>query len=222
MVSKSIGALVIGQTPRPDLVDPLQEILPDILVKQVGGLDGLTETDLPDFSQAAYPLTTRMNNGHSVFISEAFIQSRLQEKLNQLESEGVVASILLCAGTFGTLVGKRPLIKPFNIGLNLLRSLNLRRIGLIAPFPAQMAPIEARWQRAGFKTAVWTADIKNQDINFHAQLQTQVKEHHLQAILLDYVGHHPDAVRQLQESIELPLINLGSLAISTMATILKS
>ena len=221
MISKSIGALVIGQTPRPDLVTPLQEKIPDIVIKQVGGLDGLSAEELPDISQAPYPLTTRMNNGRSVYISESFILPYLQNKLDQLEADGAVASILLCAGTFGNLAGKRPLIKPFNIGLNLLRSLNFIRIGLIAPFPAQMAPIEARWRSAGFETAVWTADINNQDTDFHAQLQTQVKNHQLQAILLDYVGHPPEAVRQLQESIELPLIDLGGLAISTMATILK-
>ena len=221
MSPKSIGALIIGQTPRPDLTAPLVSSLPNHNLVTVGALDGVSPETIPSINDSCYPLSTRLNNGRSVYISESYIQPLLQEKLDQLEQAGVVASILLCAGTFGSLVGKRPFIKPFNIGLNLLHSLNIQRIGLIAPFPAQMAPIQARWQKAGFETDVWTADINNQNDDFHSQLQAKVTAHQLQAILLDYVGHPPAKVKQLQESIDLPLIDLGGLALSTLATILK-
>ncbi len=220
MSKKRIGALVIGQTPRPDLTNPITTLLPDVDLITVGALDDRSSNSLPSIEGATYPLTTKLNNGRSVFISEAFIQPLLQEKLNFLEAEGVAASILLCAGTFGELQGKRPFIKPFNIGLNLLQSLNLNRIGLIAPFPAQIPPIEARWQAAGFKTTVWCADIYNQDDAFFNQLQTETKTHRLQAILLDYVGHEPETVKKLQNRVDLPVFDLGGLAISTLATLL--
>ena len=218
MVDKRIGALVIGQTPREDLVAPLTAALPNFEIQQVGALDGLSEEMLPNIQDAAYPLSTRLNNGRSVTVSQKFVEPRLQQKLDEIEQQGVVASILLCAGTFEKLQGKRPLIKPFNMGLNLLRSLKITRIGLIAPFEAQIAPIEARWQQAGFKTAVWSADMLNQDSAFHQQLNRQIQTHHLQSIVLDYVGHPLEAVKQLQNSISLPVFDLGHLAISTLAS----
>ena len=58
--NKKIGALVIGQTPRPDLVDPLQALLPEVVIEVVGALDGLSATELPDASHAPYPLSTMM------------------------------------------------------------------------------------------------------------------------------------------------------------------
>ena len=41
MNNKQIGALLIGQSPRPDLVKPLAALLPDWEIIQAGALDGL-------------------------------------------------------------------------------------------------------------------------------------------------------------------------------------
>ncbi len=215
---QKIGALVIGQSPRPDLVSPLARSLPNHCeIVQAGALDGLKATDLPSIHKGAYPLTTRMRDGSQVMAEEAFLASRLQQTLNHLEEQDVVASILLCAGTFAELGGKRPLIKPFFVGRNVLNTFGMKKIGLISPIKEQESPIRQRWHAAGFEATVWTADLSQQDDMFHQMLNEHVAAHDLECIVLDYVGHPSQAVRQLQETAVLPILDLGQLAIATLS-----
>ncbi len=217
--SKKIGALQIGQTPRPDLVTPLETLLPDVEIIQAGALDGLTPDALPDASAAPYPLTTIME-GQRVLASEDFLAPRLQTALNRLETQGVFATILLCAGTFAGLSGTRPLVKPFDVGLAFIRSLNLHALGFIAPFRGQETPIRLRWEKHGFKTTVWAADIANQGAAFQQQLSHNIRANGLQAIVLDYVGHPHAPVQQLQHTTPIPVIDLGNLAMRMIGSLL--
>ena len=148
-MSKRVGVLVIGQSPRDDLVDPLRALLPDVEIVEVGALDGLAAEALPDPAGASYPLTTRMRDGTLVTVPESFLIPRLQLKIDELEANGVRQMILLCAGTFGPLTSKNTLIKPFRTTLAVAQSLGLERIGLIVPIPGQEKPVEARWQAEG-------------------------------------------------------------------------
>ncbi len=141
----------------------------------MGALDGLTKAFLPPVHDGTYPLTTRMRDGSLVMVEEAFLASKLQDAVDQLEAKGVIATILLCAGPFAELKGTRPSFKPFATGRNVLNSLGLNRIGLISPIKEQEAPIRQRWQAAGFQPTVWTADLAQQDKQFVQQLNEQIE-----------------------------------------------
>lgn len=217
MAKRRIGALVIGQSPRPDLVEPLAALLPDAEIVQAGALDGVEADDIPSADDTPYPLSTRLRNGRLIHVTQAAITPLLKKQLDQLEADGVDASILLCAGTFAALIGRRPLFKPFTVGLGLVHSFGWKRIGLIAPFAKQEAPIEARWRGAGFETAVWSANLAQQDAHFIHNLHHQITSHNLQALILDYVGHPTEQVRQLQEASPVPVIDLGEMTMRVMA-----
>lgn len=222
MVRKKIGALTIGQSPRPDLVSPLVQCLPvDCHVLQAGALDGLEATSLPLASLGSFPLTTRLRDGTTVIVEESYLVPKLQQALNLLEAQSVVATLLLCAGTFAELRGTRPLFKPFAICCGLLQSLGLQAIGLIAPIREQEIPIRQRWLKAGFQPTVWTADLTQPDAHFAQQLQSHIKTHNLECIVLDYVGHSVADVRQVQSMTRLPVIDVGQLAMTTLAGALR-
>ena len=218
MSRKRIGALTIGQSPRPDLVELVTNLLPNDEIIQEGALDGLIINELPNARGVDYPLVTRMRDSSLVMVSENFVAPKLQNALDKLEAVGVVANILMCAGTFADLNGTRPLFKPFNIGQGILRALGIQSIGLIAPVPEQEAPIQQRWEKAGFSTTVWTADINDQDEKFHLQISNQIQKHNLNGIVLDYFGHPVDLVKELQNSVDIPIFDLGYLAITTLAS----
>lgn len=220
MTKKRIGALIIGQSPRPDLVAPLERLLPGVEILQAGALDGLTPDDLPDAADALYPLSTRMRSGELVMVGESFIAPRLQHALARVEAMGAAAAILLCAGTFADLQGTKPLFKPFEIGAAVLRALNLRSVGLITPVAGQEAPIHHRWETAGFQPVVWMADMETQDGAFHQRLNEYVQQYQLECIVLDYVGHPVEQVRRLQAAVNLPVVDLGGLAMVTLASTL--
>ena len=221
MSKKRIGALIIGQSPRLDLVAPLEQLLPDFEILQAGALDDVRRDDLTGVTKAAYPLVTRMQNGDAVMVEESFIAPRLQQALTRVETKDAVATILLCAGTFADLHAKKPLFKPFDIGYSVLRALNIKTVGLITPIVEQEVPICQRWKSVGLQPFVWTADLGKQDKVFQQQLIEYVHKYGLESIVLDYVGHPIDQVRQLQASIDLPVFDLGYLAMVTLASTLK-
>jgi hypothetical protein len=210
--------LVIGQSPRPDLTEPLRTLLPaDVALRELGALDGLTLADLPDASAAAYPLGTRMRDGTAVTIPETFLIPLLQHKLAELEADGVLATVLLCAGSFALLRGKRPLFKPFDIALATLQSLRLHRLAALTPFAGQIAPIQQRWQAAGFAAHVWARPISH-DADFVGWLRGQIAQTAgIDCLLLDYVGHDPEERLWLQTAVSLPVLDLGHLTLSVAA-----
>jgi protein AroM len=220
MIKKRIGALTIGQSPRPDLIAPLQQLLPSYEIIQAGALDGLASKDLPVESKTDYPLVTRMLNGARIMVDEGFIEPKLQQALKRIEAQHVVATLLLCAGTFGSLHTDKPLFKPFTIGCSVLRALNIKSIGLIAPVIEQEGPIQRRWKNEGWEPVVWTGDLGVQDQKFHQRLRRQVRDNGLECILLDYFGHPLEHVVQLQRSIDIPVIDLGYLAMLTFSATL--
>jgi protein AroM len=221
MITKQVGALLIGQSPRPDLVAPLAELIPEWEIVQAGALDGLTTADLPPTAAADYPLTTRLRDGTAVTVAEQFLTPLLQQKLNELEAQGVAATILLCAGTFTKLRGKRPLLKPFTLARNLLQSGSFQQPGFIVPIPAQEQPVRQRWQAVlGKVPVVWTTDLQHQDEAFLNQLLSQIRRHNLDCLVLDYVGHPQPQVEQLQDATEVPVIDLGGLAINALVALL--
>ncbi len=221
MFRRRIGALTIGQSPRPDLIAPLASFLPDNCdILQAGALDGLTQDELPGGTYGSYPLVTQMKNGTKVMVDESLIAPRLQTALDSLETDDVLATLLLCAGTFSSLQATRPLFKPFKLACNLLETLNFRSIGLIVPVVEQETPIRERWEVLGWKTTVWTDDLEKQDRAFHRRLNAHFHTSKLDCIVLDYVGHPLEQITQLQGSIDLPVIDLGHLAMVTLANTL--
>jgi hypothetical protein len=152
-----------------------------------------------------------------MMVEECFIAPKLQVVLEQLEHQGVVTTLLLCAGTFAHLQGTRPLFKPLEIGRAVLGVLNVKSLGLIAPVVEQETPIRQRWEKAGWHYTVWTAALGNQDRAFHRKLTNQIKTNRLDCIVLDYFGHPLDQFAQLQRTIDLPVLDLSHLAMVILA-----
>ncbi len=96
----------------------------------------------------------------------------------------------------------------------------MKSIGLIAPVEGQELPIRQRWESIGLKTTVWTANLKNQDQEFRQQLTTNIQNNNLDCIVLDYVGHPPDQVEKLKNSVEIPVIDLGYFTMIALANTL--
>ncbi len=101
-----------------------------------------------------------------------------------------------------------------------METLDFRSIGLIAPVVEQETPIRERWEGLGWETTVWTDDLEKQDQAFHRRLNAHIHARELDCIVLDYVGHPLEQIKQLQGSIDLPVIDLGHLAMVTLANTL--
>ncbi len=218
-----IGTLTIGQVPRPDLVVSLKQRFPDSEIIEVGALDPLDVSDLPvaaEVEGSAYLLTTRMRDGTLVHVPETFLIPFMANGLKRLETKCVKAIFLLCAGTFAELSSPVPLIKPFVLAHEMLTNIGIQNIGVIAPIPEQVRPIRERWESEGFKVTVWVADATKPDKAFLNEVQNYQEENRFEALVLDYVGHPAEVSQTLQKQLGMPVIDLGEIAVATLAAIL--
>lgn len=218
-----IGTLTIGQSPRPDLVASLKQRFPEAEIIEVGALDPLDHSDLPPRNctkGAAYLLTTRMRDGSLVHVPETFLMPFMANGLKRLETKCLKAIFLLCAGTFAELSSPVPLIKPFVLAHEMLANIGIKQLGIIAPIPEQVKPIQDRWEAAGFEVTVWAADATQPDEAFIGTVKRYQAEKKFKALVLDYVGHPAEVSQTLQNKLDIPVIDLGEIAVATLAAIL--
>lgn len=217
-----VGLITIGQSPRSDLSSPLREMRPDLEFIEAGALDAFTLAEAAALPDGDYPLNTRMRDGTPVAVDRAVLEPLLQRTLDGLEADGVVATMLMCAGTFPELHGARPLFNPFLLAQETLRATGLHRIGIVCPYQEQEHAIGKRWREAGFDLRIGTvalSDVEQVD-SLSAKWSmpgTDGREFPVEAIILDYVGHEPAEVRRVQENCTLPVIDLGYLTMRVLA-----
>lgn len=207
-----VGAVVIGQSPRPDLVAPFGRLRPEVEVVQVGALDGLTVGALPSVEGARYPLTTRMGDGTLVMVGEDFLVPLMQAAVERVEQiNGVGVTVLLCAGTFAAVRGaRRPLVKPFGTAVEVLKSMGVQNLGVFSPIVAQERPIRERWSAAGFDAQVWTPPCAPGENGF-GTWWVGVDTDRVEGIVLDYVGHPSDYKERVRAVVGRPVVDLGDL-----------
>lgn len=214
-----VGMLTIGQAPRPDLVGPFAGLRPDVEIVEVGALDGLDASTLPHSPLGRSPLTTRLIDGTSVTLDEADLIPFVRAALGRLEDGGVDATLLLCAGSFSGIRGRRPFVRPFDIAAGLLRSAGVRRCAVVVPVEAQVEPSRRKFASAGFEPVVWACDLAAARDRLPAWL---ADDHdaggRCDVVVLDYVGHRDEDVRGLQDAVALPVVDLGLCAAAVLAS----
>lgn len=146
-----VGAITIGQAPRVDVTSDIMEIFNGkVELLQGGGLDGLTRTEIEKFKpeEGDYVLVSRLTDGSSVTFAERHILPRLQQRIYDLEEQGVKFIMFFCTGDFpDTFKSSVPLIFPCKI-LNHIVPLLTKTSNIITvtPSPLQVAQCEKKWR----------------------------------------------------------------------------
>ncbi|MEO8273809.1 MAG: AroM family protein [Chloroflexota bacterium] len=209
MIRPRVGAVTIGQTPRPDLLEPLLErVGADAEIIEVGALDGQDADRLRSRlgrrgrqGSPTYPLTTRLRDGSPVRLDEADLAPLVQEAIDRAENAGAEVTLLLCAGGFLDATGRRPLVRPFDAGSARLRDLGVRRLAVLVPYEGQADPARRKWQAAGFQATALVGDPES------IELPTDLAG--LDGLVLDYVGHASRVVKALRDRTAAPVVDLG-------------
>jgi protein AroM len=206
VIPRLVGAVTIGQAPRPDLLEPLLARLPaDVEVVEVGALDPLGSDDLPKGGVGAYPLTTQLRDGRPATLDEAFLAPLVQAAVDEAERRGATTTLLLCAGGFPHIRARGVLVRPFDAAAAELRTLGAVRIVVAVPIDVQIAPSERKWRAAGFDPVV---------VGGPPALDAPAG---IGAVVLDYVGHPVADVAALRAALTVPLIDLGEAGASATA-----
>eukprot|EP00747_Dinoflagellata_sp_TGD_P194314 gnl/TRDRNA2_/TRDRNA2_61593_c0_seq1.p1 gnl/TRDRNA2_/TRDRNA2_61593_c0~~gnl/TRDRNA2_/TRDRNA2_61593_c0_seq1.p1 ORF type:complete len:367 (-),score=54.75 gnl/TRDRNA2_/TRDRNA2_61593_c0_seq1:4-1104(-) len=244
----NVLALIIGQSPRPDLCVPLRKVFSVEMnrygsstfnVCEVGALDSCEGTALEQVIESGGPLITRLQDGRSVRVSEPSLAPLLHKQLtaNAHAAETGIgpaydAAILMCAGEFAGLssVAGLALVKPFMSASAVLRAVGIRRVVLVVPNSAQAAQAPCHWRRAVPSLETATAVVLQEDHDEQLAPSFIERSEPVQelvaagtgAVVLDFVGH-PASIseglrRLLPESVIV--LDVGIVAMNQLAGLL--
>lgn len=153
MNARTLGAIVIGQSPRPDIARLLQDAVgPDTEVRLVGSLDGLSRAEveaLPPVDDGD-TMFTKLPDGSGVVISKRAVTARAQGLIDRFAAEGAGATVMCCTGAFPGLTPAGVVVFPSAVLGGLAQGLlPAGRLGLFVPLPAQAHALARKWQRPG-------------------------------------------------------------------------
>lgn len=218
----TVAAIEIGQSPRPDLIEELTAVLPeDAELFEVGALDGIDPATVPPIRfDAENPLSTRLADGQQIIVDEPWIAPHVQRAIDEAQSRGADAILLLCAGGFDAVQATKPLVRPAQAVAQVLRNHGIRTILVVVPSPRQIPASEAKWRALGFDPLMLGAPLPK-GLDDVVEAAEEVK-----AVVLDYVGHPAKLIDRLEDALESEtdalLYDLGRYAAFAMADLLAT
>lgn len=146
----TLGAVTIGQSPRPDVIPELEALLPGVRFREAGALDD----EPPDTLRrlAADPrgpmLVTRLRDGREIRVGEDDTLPRVQRAVDRLQGE-VDAILLLCTGSFPRLTSMVPVLYPERVLTHFVAGvLDGGVLAVLTPGAAQIDWQAGRWRAA--------------------------------------------------------------------------
>lgn len=154
-MKRTIGILVIGQSPRPALEAEFRRVIPaSVDIRLEGVLDGMTPEDRD--AMAPQPgddtLFAVLPDGSDIRLSHRMIADRAPQKLQALQDSGCSTVLFCCTGEFPE-IEDRPFLLPAPILTGTVSAVvRSGHLGVFGPLPEQIGMITERWQAAGAET----------------------------------------------------------------------
>jgi protein AroM len=142
-MKQKLGTVTVGQSPRSDMLPTLMEGMgQDIHVIEKGALDKLSldkiEALSPEMGMA--PLCTRLWDGAQVVVAKEKIIPLVQDKIDELNEEGVELIVLLCTGHFPRFKSDRLVVEAQKLVDHAVEAVidERNRMGLMVPLGEQV------------------------------------------------------------------------------------
>ncbi len=142
-----LGLITIGQTPRRDILDDIEDLLVGIEYVEYGVLDGLEKKYIvrelsPKPGEEFY--VTRLSDGSEVRISRRIAVEMVKSLIHRVEDE-VDVIVVMCTGDFEGIESRKPVILPSLILINVVKSLEPSILGVVIPSKEQIDMAYTRW-----------------------------------------------------------------------------
>jgi len=218
MFKKKIGVITIGQTPRPDIEELVEEILgKNYKVFMEGALDNLTPEEIPKFDPKEYLLMTGMrdsaNRNIGLSVTRDFLSPLIQQCIFKLEKE-VDIIIEWCAGRFPEFKSKAIIIRPSEILNGVVNAIMQEgRLGVIYPSKVQLKWGEPEWAREGIEVYADAPGHSHSNEEELKMLAGRLAERDLDLILLNCTGFGYEMKQLIKEKTGKPVIQANTLTL---------
>lgn len=159
-LSKRLGLVTIGQSPRKDLVEDFSKTLPhNVEVVEVGALDDFETREEAEHFISPKPGETlyisRLRDGSEIKISKEKLIPLMQSKISYLELTGVDVIAILCSGEFPEFDCRVPVIYPDKI---------LKSVASSISYEGKSAVLIPGKEQVGYAYDKWSTYLKDVEV----------------------------------------------------------
>ena len=210
---KKIGMLTIGQSPRDDIIPGLLDILgEEYEIIEAGALDDHTIEEIKkvEFDPEHYILVSRMRDGTEIKITKEYILPLMQDKIEKIEAEGAVITIIMCTGKFPPFKSKELIVTPSEILKGTIEgSLKAGKIGVVYPTAEQIKYAEKDFGREGIE--VYVDSVSPYEPKDVEGLLERLRKKDLDLIFLNCFGFPSELKKAVVQATGKPTIQSNSL-----------
>jgi protein AroM len=218
MSKPKLGALVVGQSPRPEVEAEIMALADGAIDLDLrGALDGFSRAEVDRMKPVddADTLFTRLPNGDGVIISKRKVVEHGTKQLEDLANAGYDVTMVMCTGEFPAWMERFRVIFPSRtLGATVQACLPSGRLGVFTPLAEQCAKSTARWQAAGYDATV-LAMSPNVTIDEARAIAAEMGETRPELLVLDCMSYTREIKQAVREEAGAPAILAVSSAIRT-------
>jgi len=209
-----IGIITIGQSPRDDIVPEIRAILGrEHAIVEAGAIDGYTIKDVKD--QEVLPcddiLVSRMRDGTEVKVTKRFVVPLIQNRISEMEDEGIEVILVLCTGKFPEFRSNTLIVTPSKFIRGVVEgSIRKGRLGVIYPAQEQTAKAQDEWGKENLNVYADVASPYGSDEEIE-RLADRLSGEDLDLILLNCMGFSGRMKRLIFERTKKPVIQANAL-----------
>lgn len=224
-MSKKLGIVTIGQSPRTDVVPEMTPFLGDgVEIVERGALDGLTLNEVeechPEHGMAH--LVSRMRDGTEVVVAKEKLLPRIERAIEDLDSQRVSAILLLCLGDFPRFRSSCLLVEAQRIVDRCVDGLvgETDHLGILIPIPEQEAWVRNTFSRMTPQITVADAS-PYADRDRLSRAGAMLSEANCDLILMYCMGFNRRAAGDIRRATGKPVVLSSSLVARTLGELLE-
>lgn len=224
-MSKKIGIITIGQSPRTDVVPEMTAFFGEgIEVLERGALDGLTLEQVREYAPDAgmVHLCTRMRDGSEVVVAKEKLLPRIQEAIDELNLERVALILLMCVGEFPQFRSTSLVVEPQKIVDHCVEGLigASHRLGIVIPIPEQEAWVRETFSKITDSITVTVASPYAEQNDLLTAAAT-LNEAACDLIVMYCMGFNRQLTRPIREITAKPVIVSSTIVARTVGELLE-
>jgi protein AroM len=220
MDRNTLGVLLIGQSPRPDIVSTLRTFLgPELRIEVRGALDGLPRGEIDTLTPRGSDdtLFTRLPGGEEVIISKKEVTKRAQAHIDHFADRGVDIILMFCTGAFKGLKPRGHMIFPSAILTRVVEALLSKgKLGIFTPLPTQIEQVKSKWVEGQWDVVVEPLLPIESTLEL-APAAKRMANHRPDLVVMDCMGYTPLMKKRIHEITGIRAV----LAVSTAARMVQ-
>ncbi|UCG85083.1 MAG: AroM family protein [Gemmatimonadota bacterium] len=206
-MTRMIGAVTVGQSPRDDVVPEIvSELRGDMRVLQCGALDRFTADELQPQAPGCWDTTlvTRMRDGEEVRVKRSFVVPLLADCVRSLESR-VDLIALLCTDPFRELTSSKPLLSPGRLFPEMVAELRVDRLGVLVPAEAQVDAQCEKWSDLVPEVFIQAASPYGDEQRVGAAAES-LSHANVDLVVMNCIGYTKAMKRAVQSMVRCPVL----------------